>query len=61
MNNLKDLLLYIKQPYAAGVIACMWFGLVSFIAVDPELPAVQMTALTMAASIVVAIKGIRGG
>lgn len=59
MFNFKHLLLYIKQPYAAGVIALLWFGLLAFSAIDPDLPIVSMMLLTIGSSLIVALLGMR--
>ena len=37
---LKEFLLYLKYPYTAGIIACIWIGSAVMLWLDPTLPIV---------------------
>ncbi len=57
---LRDLLLFVKYPYAAIIIATMWLGTAALIAIDRSLPVVEMVMINMVASCVIAIMGFQG-
>lgn len=53
----KDIVLFVKYPYTAGIIATMWLGTAAFIAIDRNLDVVLMVGTTMIASAVIALMG----
>lgn len=56
----KELLLYIKYPYTAGIIAIIWLGTALLMAIDRELDGVRMVIIDMAVSVVIAAIGFNG-
>ncbi len=57
----KDIILFVKYPYTAGVIATMWLGTAIILAISQDLDVINVVLINMAASCVVAILGFRGG
>ncbi len=57
---IKDLLLFVKYPYAAVIIATIWLGTAALIAIDRSLPVVSMTMINMIASCIIAVMGFQG-
>jgi hypothetical protein len=57
----KDIILFVKYPYTAGVIATMWLGTAIILAINQDLDVINVVLLNMAASCVVALLGFRGG
>lgn len=57
----KDVILFVKYPYTAGVIATMWLGTAILLAITDGLDPINIVLINMAASCVVAILGFRGG
>lgn len=57
----KDIILFVKYPYTAGVIATMWLGTAFILAINTELDAINVVIINMAASCVIALLGFRGG
>lgn len=57
---IRDLLLFIKYPYAAGIIGTMWLGTASVVAIDRDLPVVDMIIICMVATVIIALIGFRG-
>lgn len=57
---LKEFILFIKYPYTAGIIATIWLGSVSMIAIDRSLDMIQIVIINMIATCVIAILGFRG-
>ncbi len=57
---LRDLLLFVKYPYAALIIGIMWLGTAALIAIDRTLPVVNMVMINMIASLIIAILGFQG-
>lgn len=57
----KEIILFVKYPYTAGVIATMWLGTAIILAINQNLDVINIILLNMAASCVVAILGFRGG
>lgn len=56
----KDVILFVKYPYTAGVIATMWLGTAIILAVNHGLNPINIVLINMAASCVVALLGFRG-
>jgi len=57
----KEIILFVKYPYTAGVIATMWLGTAIILAINQDLDVINVVLLNMAASCVVALLGFRGG
>jgi len=58
---LKELLLFIKYPYTAGVIATVWLGTAILMAINHSLPVTNMVIIVMIVSVVIAGFGFTGG
>lgn len=56
----KDVILFVKYPYTAGVIATMWLGTALILAINSNLDVVNTVLINMAASSFVALLGFRG-
>lgn len=56
----KDVILFVKYPYTAGIIATMWLGTAMILAVNNDLDVINTVLINMAASGVIAILGFRG-
>jgi len=57
---LKEILLFIKYPYTAGVIATIWLGTAILMAINHNLPAIRMVIIDMLASVILAFIGFGG-
>lgn len=57
----KDVILFVKYPYTAGVIATMWLGTAIILGVSPELDVINVMVINLIASSVIAVIGFRGG
>ena len=57
---MKELLLFVKYPYTAAVIATVWMGTAAVMAIDTSLPIIKMVMIDMIATLVIAILGFRG-
>lgn len=57
---LKDLLLFIKYPYTAGVIATIWICSAALMAISPEIDAMRIVIVNMIASVIIALVGFGG-
>lgn len=57
----KDVILFVKYPYTAGIIATMWLGTAFILAINSQLDAINVVIINMAASCVIALLGFRGG
>jgi len=55
----NEILLFVKHPYAAGIIAIQWISSTILFAIDTDLPIVQIVLINMLASFVIAIVGFR--
>lgn len=56
----KDVILFVKYPYTAGVIATMWLGTAVLLAINSGLDPINVVIINMAASCIIAILGFRG-
>ena len=54
---LKEFLLFIKYPYTAGVIATIWLGTALLMAINRDVPAIQMVIIDMVVTVIVAYIG----
>lgn len=57
----KDVILFVKYPYTAGVIATMWLGTAIILGISPELDVINVVVINLIASSVIALIGFRGG
>lgn len=58
---LKDVILFVKYPYTAGIIATMWLGTAFILAINHSLDIINVMIINMAASCIIALLGFRGG
>lgn len=54
---LKELLLFIKYPYTAGVIATIWLASAVLMAISPQLDGMKIVIINMFVSVLIAIIG----
>ncbi|HEX3568144.1 MAG TPA: hypothetical protein VHT70_00520 [Candidatus Saccharimonadales bacterium] len=57
---LKELLLFIKYPYTAGVIAIMWIGSAILMAINRDLNGVHIVIINTISSVLIALIGFGG-
>jgi hypothetical protein len=57
---LKELLLFIKYPYTAGVIATIWLSSAILMAISPELDGVHVVMIDTVVSVLIALFGFGG-
>ena len=57
----KDVILFVKYPYTAGVIATMWLGTAKILGINSQLNVINVVIINLLASSIVAILGFRGG
>jgi hypothetical protein len=57
---LKDIILFIKYPYTAGVIGTVWLGSAVLMALNSGLNAVNIVIINLFATIVLAAIGFGG-
>lgn len=57
---LKDIILFIKYPYTAGVIGTIWLGSAILMAISSGLNAVGIVVINMLATVVLAAIGFGG-
>ena len=57
---LKDIILFIKYPYTAGVIGTIWLGSAVLMALNSGLNAVNIVIINMLATVVLAVIGFGG-
>lgn len=57
---LKEMILFIKYPYTAGVIATIWLGSAILLAINSELPMIKIVMINMFMSVVIAAVGFTG-
>jgi hypothetical protein len=57
---LKEVLLFIKYPYTAGVIGTIWLGSAIMMALNSGLNGVHVVIINMFASIIIAAIGFSG-
>jgi len=57
----KEVLLFIKYPYTAGVIATIWLGSAALLAMNDGLSMVHIVIINMFASVFIALFGFTGG
>jgi hypothetical protein len=57
---LKDIILFIKYPYTAGVIGTIWLSSAILMALNSGLNAVNIVVINMLATVVLAAVGFGG-
>ncbi|MBP9738522.1 hypothetical protein KBD20_02450 [Candidatus Saccharibacteria bacterium] len=57
----KDVILFVKYPYTAGIIATMWIGTAILLGISSELDVINVMIINLFASCIIAILGFRGG
>lgn len=57
---LKDIILFIKYPYTAGVIGTVWLGSAILMTLSSGLNAVNIVVINMLATVVLAAIGFGG-
>ena len=57
---LKDIILFIKYPYTAGVIGTMWLGSAILMALNSGLNGVDVVIINLFATIILAAIGFGG-
>ena len=57
---LKDIILFIKYPYTAGVIATVWLGSAILMAINRDLDGVKIVIINVFTSVVLALIGFGG-
>ena len=57
---LKELLLFIKYPYTAGVIATIWLASAILMAINSEVDGIHMVMIDTFVSVVIALIGFTG-
>jgi len=57
---LKDIILFIKYPYTAGVIGTVWLGSAILMTLSSGLNAVDIVIINMLATVVLAAIGFGG-
>lgn len=57
---LKELILYIKYPYTAGIIAIIWLGTAVLMAIHRDLDGVRMVMIDSIVSVIIAAVGFSG-
>lgn len=55
--NMRDWVVQLRYPYAAGVVVVMWLGTALFIYIAPEL-SVEAVTLAAAATLIVVALGL---
>jgi len=56
-SKFKDLLIQVRYPYTAGIIATIWIGTAFLVAINRNLPVVQLVVLNCVASVLIALLG----
>lgn len=57
---MREVVLFIKYPYTAGVIAMVWLGSALLLAIDNEVPFVKVMLINMFVSVIIALIGFSG-
>lgn len=55
----SEILLFVKHPYAAGIIALQWISSTILFATNRDLPIVRIVLINMVASFIIALIGFR--
>lgn len=57
---LKELILFIKYPYTAGVIATIWLASAVLMALNSKLNVINIVVINMLVSVLIALVGFGG-
>ncbi len=57
MSELKTLVMQVRYPYTAGVIATIWLGSAALLAINQDMSIQRIVVLNSLASIIIAILG----
>ncbi len=57
---LKEVVLFIKYPYTAGIIATIWLGSAILLAINHNIPFVRVMLINMFCSVLIAAIGFSG-
>jgi hypothetical protein len=57
---LKEVLLFIKYPYTAGIIAIIWLGSALLMAINRELDGFHIVVINTITSVIIAAVGFSG-
>lgn len=57
---LKEVVLFIKYPYTAGIIATVWLGSAALLAIGPDMPFMAVILINIAISVILASIGFSG-
>jgi hypothetical protein len=57
---LREIILYIKYPYTAGIIAIIWLGTAILMAINRDLDGVHMVMIDTVVSVLIAAIGFSG-
>lgn len=57
---MKELILFIKYPYTAGVIATIWLGSALLMAISDGLPGIRIVIIDMFVTVIIASIGFSG-
>ena len=57
----KDVILFVKYPYTAGIIATMWLGTAIILGINSGLNVINVVIINLIASSIIAVIGFRGG
>lgn len=57
MSELTNLVFHVRYPYTAAVIAIVWLGSATLLAIAPSLPVNQVVIINSIATIVIAAMG----
>ena len=60
MAMIKEVILFIKYPYTAGVIATVWLGSAILMAINRDLDDVRIVMINVFVSVVIALIGFGG-
>ena len=60
MAMIKEVILFIKYPYTAGVIATIWLGSAILMAISQDLNGVNIVVIDVFVSVVIALIGFGG-
>lgn len=57
MSDFTNLVFHVRYPYTAAVIAIVWLGTATLLAISPSLPLEQLVIVNSFATIVIAALG----
>jgi hypothetical protein len=57
MSDFTNLVFHVRYPYTAAVIAIVWLGTATLLAISPQLPVQQLVIVNSIATIIIAALG----